>query len=284
MTTQWLWSFSSDWCWQIRLTSIIARMSRSTIVCRTCVLLSFFINNMSCFRVRAAMMVPVAMVNDRARTFHAVETAIVNVSQCNRDTIVRAIYFHLTFAPYVPYNTTTSLSTLHTRMHGKRRSFARTIVTARSPWHLDVASDLSSRLPREISHDYRHADGSYLWWFSRKCPPPRRLCCSRCSIVGTGSVVAAGSTWCRIASRRRRPPCVTIWSERRHGGCLKQRETASPREIVRSFVTRGSHLRAPCFATSRRGHVAKRHRASPTKADLGRARSQPDPREIGFRI
>lgn len=47
--------------------------------------------------------------------------------------------------------------------------------------------------PASINPACRPARGtacSYLWWVSKKCPPPRRLCCSRCSRAGTtGSVV-----------------------------------------------------------------------------------------------
>lgn len=141
----------------------------------------------------------------------------------------------------------------------------------REPYRSSDLSSQLSQMERRMLNDDRYADSPYLWWFSKKCPPPRRLCCSRCSIIGTGSVVSVWSTWCRIASRRRPPPCVTMWSERRHGDCLNDRETVSPRKIVRSFVTRGSHLRARVSAMFRDAdHVAERHRASPTAADLDR--------------
>lgn len=101
MTTQWLWSFSSDWYWQIRLISIIARTLSAIIVSRIYVSILFFYKQRLVFDSR---MIRTCHDGKRSRPYISTRPPSMSVDVTRYHSACYIFSFNLRAIPMLSYN------------------------------------------------------------------------------------------------------------------------------------------------------------------------------------
>lgn len=138
--------------------------------------------------------------NDRARISARWQApSMSTVTRCHSERYIfsfnlRAMLLHgesvANGSPIIMHGNSSRARTHHCRRGGPGRSGG----YVSSGCNRRSVGDRATSASWWILCEDRQANSSYLWWSSRKCPPPRRLCCSRCSRASSGSAISVWST------------------------------------------------------------------------------------------